>query len=147
MRPEKMRGDETARLRRRVTLRKLESRRHRLDLGVVVEDELTHLAAPAGFLVAAKRQRSVEHVVAIDPHRAGANALGELVGLGDFARPDACGEAVIRTVGLVYDSVEVGIGDRCSAHHRTEDFLAHHLHVRLGGAESFCARGHRGFRQ
>src|SRR5262249_50907687 len=58
----------------------VERRRDGLHLGVVVEDELAHFATPAGFLIAAERQRGVEHVVAVDPHGAGADALGELVG-------------------------------------------------------------------
>src|SRR5215510_12031452 len=45
----------------------------RLHFGVVLQHELAHLAPPARLLVAAEGQRRVEHVVAVDPHRAGAN--------------------------------------------------------------------------
>jgi hypothetical protein len=41
---------------------------HGLDLSVAVQDLFAHFAAPARLLVAAKGQRRVEHVVAIDPH-------------------------------------------------------------------------------
>ena len=67
--------------------------------GVVVEHFLAHLAAPAGLLVTAERQRGVEHVVAIDPDRAGADAAGQLVRGAAVAGPDAGGEAVDRVVG------------------------------------------------
>ena len=53
-----------------------ESRDHRLGLEVVVEHLRTHLAAPARLLVAAERHRGVEHVVRVDPHRAGAEPGG-----------------------------------------------------------------------
>src|ERR1700733_7202508 len=66
-----------------------------LDLGVVVQHLVAHLAAPAGLLVAAERQRRVEHVVAVDPDRAGPELLGQRVGLGDVPGPDARAESVV----------------------------------------------------
>ncbi len=53
-----------------------EQRGDRLDLGVVVEDLVAHLASPAGLLVAAEWQRGVEDVVAVDPDGAGPDLLG-----------------------------------------------------------------------
>src|SRR5580693_10038869 len=55
----------------------------RLDLGIGLEDLVPHLPAPAGLLVSAERQGRVEHVVAVDPHRAGPQLLGQRVRLGD----------------------------------------------------------------
>jgi serine/threonine-protein kinase len=69
--------------------------RHRLDLGVGLQDLVAHLAAPAGLLVPAERQRRVEHVVAVDPHRAGPQLLGQGVRLGDVLGPDAGPQAVL----------------------------------------------------
>src|SRR5450755_4636919 len=70
-----------------------------LDLGVVVQHLVAHLTAPAGLLVAAERQRGVEHVVAVDPDRAGPELLGQGVRLGDVPGPDAGPEAVFAVVG------------------------------------------------
>ena len=50
-----------------------------LRLEVVLEDVVAHLTAPAGLLVAAERDRGVEHVVRVDPRpcrRAGAWPCG-----------------------------------------------------------------------
>src|SRR6185437_8383150 len=62
---------------------RLQLRGHGLDLGVGLEDLVAHLAAPAGLLVAAERQRGVEDVVAVDPDGPGTELLGQCVGLGD----------------------------------------------------------------
>src|SRR6516165_98404 len=100
------------------------------DFRVVVEHFLAHLAAPARLFVAAERQRGVEHVVAVDPHRAGADAAGELVGGTAVARPHTGGEAVDRVVGLLGDPVEIVVFKGPRAHHRSEDLLGDDLHVR-----------------
>jgi hypothetical protein len=67
----------------------LQQRGNRLDLGVVVQDFVAHLAAPARLLVAAERKRGIEDVVAVDPDCAGPELLGEGVRLGDVPGPDA----------------------------------------------------------
>jgi hypothetical protein len=46
----------------------LQSDADSLDLSIVLKHFVAHLAAPAGLLVASKRQGGVEDVVAIDPH-------------------------------------------------------------------------------
>ena len=51
----------------------------RFDFGIIVKHFLAHLVAPARLFVAAERQRRVEHIVAVDPHGAGADAAGELM--------------------------------------------------------------------
>ena len=57
----------------------------RLHLGVLVEGVQRLVAADARLLVAAERRGDVAAVVGVDPHRAGAQALGELEGLVDVA--------------------------------------------------------------
>src|SRR5580658_7600034 len=74
-----------------------------LDFGVGIEGLVAHLAAPAGLLVAAEGQGGVEHVVAVDPDRAGPELLGQRVGLGDVAGPDAGAQAVGGVVRLGRD--------------------------------------------
>src|SRR5215469_2871044 len=64
-----------------------------LDLGVGLQHLVAHLAAPAGLLVPAERKRCVEHVVAVDPYRAGPDLFGQGVRLGDVLGPDARAEA------------------------------------------------------
>src|SRR5581483_7940223 len=71
----------------------------RLDLGELVEGVERLVAADARLLVAAERRGDVAAVVGVDPHRAGAQALGELEGLVDVGREDRRGEAVDRVVG------------------------------------------------
>src|SRR5437016_6002060 len=61
---------------------------HRLVLEVIIKCLLAQLAADAAGLEAAERRRGVEDVVAVHPDRAGANAVGDGVGLADVARPD-----------------------------------------------------------
>src|SRR5262245_34749887 len=80
------------------TRRNSKGGRHRLDLRVVVEDELTHFTSPTRLLVAAEGQRGVEDIVAVDPDRSGTDPLGDLVRLGDVSAPYAGGEAVGRAV-------------------------------------------------
>jgi hypothetical protein len=84
----------------------------RLDLGVVVEHLLTHLTSPAGLLIPAERQRRVEHVVAVDPHRPGPDPAGELVGGTAVAGPHTGRETVDRVVGLLGDPVEIVVLER-----------------------------------
>src|ERR1700728_4443802 len=108
----------------------LKLRHYGLDLGVVVQDLVAHLTAPAGLLVAAERQRGVEHVVAVDPDRAGPQLLGQRVCLGDVAGPDAGPEAVL---GVVRDGRDlVQVSERRRHDDRAEDLLADDLHVRPG---------------
>ena len=67
---------------------------------------MAHLAAPAGLLVPAERQRGIEHVVAVDPDRPGAKLLRQRVGLGDVPGPDPGPEAVAGVVRLGGDLVQ-----------------------------------------
>src|SRR5580692_10662999 len=64
------RAVDPAELWRVVRLR--DRRAHGFHFRVKVQDFVTHFAAPPGLLVAAERQSGVEHVVAVDPDRAGA---------------------------------------------------------------------------
>src|SRR5688500_3967304 len=69
---------------------------HGLGLEVVLERVVAHLPAPARLLVAAERHRRVKHAVAVDPHRACAQAVGGPVRLVDVARPDPRRQAEAR---------------------------------------------------
>src|SRR5271170_2760685 len=90
---------------------RLESDGHSLGGQIVFKNRLAHLAAPARLLVAAKRQRRIEDVVAVDPHRAGLEARSQLMGLAHVARPDAGGQTIDRIVSLVDQGV-VRLGER-----------------------------------
>src|SRR5262245_45830406 len=94
-----------------------------LGLEVVVEDLGAHLAAPAGLLVAAERQRGVDHVMAVDPDGARAQPLSKLVGLADVARPGARGEAVFGVVADLCDRVEIVVGEPRGANHWPKNLL------------------------
>ena len=85
----------------------IECYRHRLELGVVVQRLLAQLAADAARFEPAERRGRVEDVVAVDPDRAGADALGDGVGLLDVAGPDGGRQAVVGRVGALDDFVDV----------------------------------------
>ena len=55
-----------------ILLSHLQRRADRLDLGVLLQYFVAHFASPAGLLVSAEGQGSIENVVAVDPHRPGA---------------------------------------------------------------------------
>src|SRR5688572_22117543 len=65
-----------------------------LVLGVRVHGDGAELAAPAGRLVAAERERRVVHVVGVDPDGAGLEAVRDLHRALDVLRPDRGREAV-----------------------------------------------------
>ena len=56
----------------------------------MLQGVLAELAALAGHLVTAERGGGVEDVVAVDPDGAGAEAVGQAVGLGDVAEGGRC---------------------------------------------------------
>src|ERR1700733_3942426 len=56
-----------------------------LDLGVLLEDFVSHFTAPAGLFVSAKRERCIEHVVAVDPNGPCAEQLRNLIRFFDVA--------------------------------------------------------------
>src|ERR1700726_2215942 len=78
---------------------------HGLGLEVVLERVVAHLPAPARLLVAAEWHRRVKDAVAVDPHRAGAQAVGGPVRLVDVARPDPRRKAEARVVAALDDVV------------------------------------------
>src|SRR5262249_33031350 len=59
----------------------IERHGHRLVLGVILQRPLAELAADAAGLVAAEGGGGIEHVVAVDPDRPGADPVGNRVGL------------------------------------------------------------------
>src|SRR6185295_15484078 len=93
----------------------------RLHLGELVEGVQRLVPADAGLLVAAERRGDVAAVVSVDPHRAGAQALGELERLVDVGGEDRRGEAVDRVVG--HGQRLIGVLDRDDRQHRPENLL------------------------
>ena len=53
--------------------------------GVLLQSVLAQFAADSGLLEPAERRGRVEHVVAVYPHGAGANIVGDRQGLADVA--------------------------------------------------------------
>ena len=79
------------------------------------------------MLTAAVRHRRVDHLVRVDPHRAGAQRRRGAVGAREVVRPHAGGEAVL---GVVGDRVGLLLGgEREDRHHRPEDLLLGDAHV------------------
>ena len=107
----------------------LQSHHDGFGLGVEIEHFVAHLAAPAGLFVAAKGQRGVENIVAIDPDGARLQRGGDAMRFGNVARPNAGGQAVVGLVGA--GDQFVGIGERFGHDDRAENFLAHNAHVGL----------------
>src|ERR1700760_1742246 len=65
----------------------------RLDVEIFFEVLLAGFAAVAAHLVAAERHGRVHRLVAIDPHRTGAQRFGDLMRLADIGGPDAAAES------------------------------------------------------
>jgi len=70
----------------------------RFGFGVQFQRFVAHFSTPAGLFVAAERQRRVEHVVAVNPHRPGLKLSRNPMGLADIARPMPAA-AIRRCVG------------------------------------------------
>src|SRR5438445_11253265 len=98
-----------------------------LHLRVQVERIAPELPPVAALLVAAKGRGRVEDVVAVDPHRPGAERARHPVRLAHVARPDAGGQAVRGVVALEHGIVLVLEGNHRDD--RPEDLLARDLHV------------------
>src|SRR4029077_10600492 len=93
-----------------------------LHLGVEVEGVAAQLAPVAALLVAAEGRARIEHVVAVDPHRTGANRARHPVCLAHVARPHPGREAIGGVVALQDGVVLVLEGD--DGDDRAEDLLA-----------------------
>src|SRR5438552_11637269 len=98
-----------------------------LYLRVEVERVAAQLAPVAALLVAAEGRTRVEDVVAVDPHRSGADGARHPVRLADVTRPHAGGEAVGRVVALQHGVVLVL--ERDDGDDRAEYLLTGDLHV------------------
>src|SRR5678816_2501749 len=90
-------------------------------LGVEFQHFVAHLAAPTGLLVTTKRERGIENVVAIDPHRSCFKSGRDTVSLGDVACPDPRCQAVRRLVSA--GNQFLGLRERFGDHHRTKDLF------------------------
>src|SRR6267143_1116757 len=82
-----------------------------LDLGVLLEDFVAHLATPTGLFVSAERQCGVENVVAIDPNGAGAQKARDLMGFLDVASPYPRRQTINGIVGLRGDFLHTAEGN------------------------------------
>src|SRR5664279_4407410 len=78
-----------------------------LYFGVHLQSFVAHLASPSRLLVSAEWQRRVEHVVAVNPHRPGAQFVRNAMSLADVARPDTGGETVFAVVGFGHKLVDI----------------------------------------
>src|SRR5580692_9467486 len=96
----------------------------------MLEHRLAHLAAPAGLFVPTERQSRIEDVVAIDPDGSRLQLGGEAVRLRNVLRPYPCRQTVDGVVAQAHGLVESL--ERRGGDYRTEDFLLHDLHGRLG---------------
>src|SRR5262249_5769443 len=76
---------------------------------------------------AAERHRRVHRLIAIDPHRTGANASRQLVRLADVPGPDARTEAELGLVAAFYDFFDVS--ERNSGDYRAENLLLRDAHI------------------
>src|SRR5712691_388672 len=98
-----------------------------LDLRVVLQGVHAKFAAVAAHFVAAEGGRSVVIVVRVDPHGSGLELARDAVRFSNVARPDGCGEPILRfireTDGLVH------FAKLDCREHRAEDFLAGDGHV------------------
>src|SRR5205814_394430 len=100
---------------------------HALHLRVEVDRVAAELAPVAALLVAAEGRARIEHIVAVDPHRARADGARHPVRLAHVARPHPGGEAVGGVVALQHGVVLVL--ERDDGDHRAEDLLPRDLHV------------------
>src|ERR1700691_5332689 len=95
----------------------------------MLECLVPHLAAPARLLVATKRQRRIEDVVAVDPHGSSLQLRRKRMRLLDVTRPHARGKAVYTVVSSWHDFSQIAERDR--RYNWSEDLLLPHFH--------FCA--------
>src|SRR5262249_58401804 len=72
-----------------------------LELRVVLNCVHSQFAAKATLLVTAKGQRRIHYAIGVDPHRAGLQTPGKLMGLLDVVGPDGRRQPVDVFVGLL----------------------------------------------
>src|SRR4051812_48349457 len=78
-----------------------------LQLRVIGQSGFAQLAANAALLESTEGGRRVEHVVTIDPHRAGTYAFGKTMCLRNVPCPYRGGEAEIRVVRPADDFIDI----------------------------------------
>ena len=83
-----------------------------LHVEIFLDMLLAGLAAVAAHLVAAERHGGVHRLIAIHPHRAGAQAFRDRMRLGDVTRPQAGAEAERGVVGTLDQFVHILERDR-----------------------------------
>ena len=101
--------------------------RHCLRLRVIGQGRLTQLASDTRLLEATEGKLVVEHVVAVDPYRAGLERVADTDGRVDVVGVHSSGKTVGGAIadldGVLF---RLELGDRAD---RAEDFLLHNLHV------------------
>src|SRR4029450_5042913 len=100
-----------------------------LDVEVLLDVLQATFTTIAAHLVAAERHGRIHRLVAIDPHRAGADRACELVRLADVARPYTTAQAEGRGVAALDHLLDVGEGDGGAP--RAEDLLLGDAHLVL----------------
>ena len=96
---------------------------HRLQLRVMLDRRIPHLAPNPRHLVPAKRQRRIKRTVAIDPHRTRLDPRNHPVHRRQVIRPDARAKPVGTVIG---HAQRIGlIVERNGDQHRPEDLLLH----------------------
>src|ERR1051326_176921 len=70
---------------------RLEFHGNRFYLGVLLQTIFAEFTADTRLLESAERGRRIEDVIAIDPHRTRADAVGDGMGLGDVPSPNGGG--------------------------------------------------------
>src|SRR5215475_2020838 len=85
------------------------------------------LAAVTAHLIAAEWHGRIHRLVAVDPHRTGAQSFREAVRLADIARPHAAPKPKGRGIAAADDFIDIGEWDRRD--HWAEDLLLGDPHV------------------
>src|SRR5271170_2877445 len=107
---------------------------NRLDLSEQIERVTAALAAEAGLLVTAKWHGSIDHAVAVDPHRPRLERLCDFVGPAGIVGPDRGRESIGGVVAL--EDCVVLVFERNRSGDGTEDLLACDFHGVLDVGEN-----------
>src|SRR5207253_6720295 len=99
----------------------------RLDVQVFFQLLQSGFASVAAHLVAAKRHGRIHGLIAVHPHRASANSLGQAVCFANVPCPNAASKAKWCRVGSADHFVDVLERDR--GHDRTEDLILSYPHI------------------
>ena len=105
------------------------AKRHRngFQFCVIGQSGLAQFAPEAAHLETAKRCSRIEDIVAVDPHRTGAEFVCQRVGFCPVSAPDCGSQTVAGVICSQCDFVEVP--ELQDAHHGPEDFFPGDIHL------------------